>query len=146
MKIFLCVLLLSSVSLASEPRYILPTVSTTQIEDIPHKCLNTIQWQQVILMANSYKGLYDWRLKMEGTLEAHTKIIAAYDLQITHYKNILVLKDIHLNYLKDNVNQLRKQHRNTRLEDRIQRYALWAIVLAETIVIGVISLKGVPNG
>jgi hypothetical protein len=96
-------------------------------------------------MANAYKGLYDWRLKIEGTLDAHAKVITAYELQITNYKNIILLKDRHLEYLNANVKQLEKQHRNTRLEDRIQKYALWAVVLAETIVIGVISFKGVQN-
>lgn len=145
MKIFFCVLLLSSVSLANEPRYALPTVPTTAIDGVDHKCLRVSQWQQVILMANAYKGLYDWRLKIEGTLDAHAKVITAYELQITNYKNIILLKDRHLEYLNANVKQLEKQHRNTRLEDRIQKYALWAVVLAETIVIGVISFKGVQN-
>ena len=97
-------------------------------------------------MANAYKGLYDWRLKIEGTLEAHAKVITAYELQIKNYKNILTLKDNHIDYLKDNVKQLEKRHRNTRLEDRIQKYVLWAVVLAETVIIGIISLRGAPNG
>lgn len=145
-RFFLCLVLLPCVSLASQPRYTLPTVPTTQIDGVDCKCLNTDQWRQVLLMANAYKGLYDWRLKIEGTLEAHAKVITAYELQIKNYKNILTLKDNHIDYLKDNVKQLEKRHRNTRLEDRIQKYVLWAVVLAETVIIGIISLRGAPNG
>jgi hypothetical protein len=138
------VLFLSPRALADNPYEIrrnLPTVETTMIEGVPHKCFNTVQWQSVLLLGSDYQGLYDWRLKILGILDAHQAVIEGYELRIKGYENELKNKDRYIVFQRDHINDLTKKHRNEALEERIEKYVMWAVIIAETVVIGVIGAK-----
>ena len=97
--VFLMVLCFSAVWTSSvvaqskklEDRYRLPVVPTNENGE---KCLNVEQWQQVQKVSSQNKGLYDWRLKIEPTIEQHALVIADLERVIKHLKlEITIFQD-----------------------------------------------------
>jgi len=43
------------------------------------KCLNTEQWQQVLKVSRQNKGLFEWRLQIEPTIDMHARVVADYE-------------------------------------------------------------------
>jgi len=122
-------------------RRTLPVVQTREIDKIQYKCLDTQQWQDVLVLANDYQGLFNWRLKMEGVLAAQTTLIAAYELKINNYEAILKIKDADRNFLTKQIESAEEKGKRKEFEDRLEKYGLWAVVLVETIVIGVLGAR-----
>jgi len=137
------VLSLAQTALAEDilVRRTLPVVQTREIDKIQYKCLDTQQWQDVLVLANDYQGLFNWRLKMEGVLAAQTTLIAAYELKINNYEAILKIKDADRNFLTKQIESAEEKGKRKEFEDRLEKYGLWAVVLVETIVIGVLGAR-----
>ena len=137
------VLSLAQTALAEDilVRRTLPVVQTREIDKVQYKCLDTPQWQDVLVLANDYQGLFNWRLKMEGVLAAQTTLIAAYELKINNYEAILKIKDADRNFLTKQIESAEEKGKRQEFEDRLEKYGLWAVVLVETIVIGVLGAR-----
>ena len=118
------------------PRYNLPKVETTVLEGANYKCLNTPQWQKVLLIGSEYHGLYDSRLELQGAVKAHADIEQAYVLRIQGLKGTIKTLQADRKYLNTRVLDTVKSAQKQVLRERIEKYILYAIILAETFYIG----------
>lgn len=114
----------------------LPTVETTELEGIPHKCLDVDEWKSVLLMARAYQGLYMWRLEIRGVLVAHDQIVISYELKVSNFEAMLKIKDADLLYYKTRL----KESQAPKTAARIEKYLLWGIILIETVTIGALGV------
>ena len=119
-------------------RYRLPKVETNEAGE---KCLNADQWGQVVTIASEYKGLFEWRIEVQGIIATHTDIVAKYELLLSNYKLQLKIVTQRNEYLDTRLDQERVAASKLSLEDRLEKYALWAVVLIETVFIGVMGVK-----
>jgi len=119
----------------------LPTVKTTVIEGKSYKCLDKDQWKTVMLIALDYQGLFDWRLKIRGVLEAHDQILETYELKISNYESMLKAQEANVGYYKTRLKDVEDRLGMGNIEDRLEKYALWAVVLIETVTIAVMGIK-----
>ena len=119
-------------------RYKLPKVETNENGE---KCLNREQWDRVILIASEYKGLYEWRLEVKGIVADYAFIEARYQRLVRNYELQLKIFTQRNEYLEKRLDQERKKALRLGLEDRLEKYAMWAVILAETIVIGVMGVQ-----
>lgn len=129
----------------TKPRYTLPSVDTSTVEGVPMKCLDVKQWQRVILIASEYQGLYDWRLETLGTLNAYQLNDQGYERIISNYKLQLKMLQDDRTYLqlrlKDEADANIRKRKSFRIESGIK----WGIIAVETIVIGILGVKGMTN-
>jgi len=119
-------------------RYKLPVVETN---DDGLKCLNTEQWDRVILIASEYKGLFEWRTEVKGIVTDYQFIEARYQNIIHNYELQLKIYAQRNEYLTLRLDKERERALSLSTEDRLQKYAMWAVILAETVVIGVMGVK-----
>jgi hypothetical protein len=137
----------SSTSRAQEPssasvRYNLPVVLTTKNtlgEEV--KCLSVDQWQTVLKIANEYHGLYDWRLKIEGVLETHQQVITVYERMAQNYEQIIKLQNQDREYLTLRLKQEMDSSKNVGFQNRLEKYGLWVVVVAETLTLGILGAR-----
>lgn len=122
-------------------RRTLPTVETQEINKVQYKCLNTDQWKDILLLANDYQGLFNWRLQIEGVLRAQEAMVGAYELKISNYEAMLKIREADRNFLTDEIKRIDEKNKRQTFEDRLEKYGLWAVVLVETITIGVLGAK-----
>ncbi len=118
------------------PRYNLPKVETTVLDGTNHKCLNTSQWQRVILIGSEYHGLYDSRLELQGAISAQADVRAAYELRIQGFQHTIKVLQADRKYLNTRVLDTAKNAQKKILRERIEKYILYAVILAETFYIG----------
>jgi hypothetical protein len=122
-------------------RRALPVVETQEINKVQYKCLNTDQWKDVLLLANDYQGLFNWRLQMEGVLKAQETLVEAYELKIGNYEAMLKIREADRKFLTDELKRIDEKNKRQAFEERLEKYGLWAIVLVETITIGILGAK-----
>lgn len=155
MKALLCTVLavllclMGSISSAQDPsstsvsmHYVLPVVPTTtnpQGEEM--KCLTPKQWKIIVLIANEYNGLRDWRLKTEGTLKTYTQMVQEYELLLKNQKQIIKFQEQDREYLKLRLDQELKASKNANFSNSLEKYGLWAIVVIETLTIGILGAR-----
>lgn len=123
----------------------LPSVSSTDIDGVPHKCLGHSEWKTVLLIAQDYQSLFMWRLQIKGVIAAHEDIITSYDLKISNYEVMLEVKDADVEYYKERLNETESRIKSNRFSDRLEKYLLWAAILVETVVIGVMGVRLTVN-
>ena len=150
MKQLLLILFFLSVPLRAaekvyKTRYTLPEVADTDIEGAPHKCLNVIQWQRVLVIANDYKSLYDWRLETLGVLAGYNQLQLEHDQLIVEYESIIKIHERDREYLNMRLNDEISHKAKLRLKNNIEQYVMWAVILAETIVIGVFGINEISK-
>ena len=119
-------------------RHKLPKV---QANDSGEVCLNVDQWKQVLLVSSQNKGLFEWRLEVIGIVNAHEFITAKYEVLMKNYELQIKIQTQRIEYLTARVDQERKAARTSSLEDRIEKYAMWIVIIAETLIIGVMGVK-----
>lgn len=141
--------LTSSTLRAQEPssasvRYNLPSVETsTNTSGEPVKCLNVTQWQIVLKITNEYHGLYDWRLKIEGVLETHQQVITMYELMVKNFEQIIKIQNQDREYLTLRLKQEMDASKTVGFQNRLEKYGLWAVVIAETLTLGILGARGI---
>jgi hypothetical protein len=81
------------------PRYVLPSVPTTEIDGTLYKCLTVDEWKTVLQISNSFHGLYDWRLQVHSILLAQQDIVMAYELKISSYEQSMATHEANRDYL-----------------------------------------------
>lgn len=139
------VLTLSYTAQADEPsrvRYRLPVVPTNADGN---KCLDTAQWNQVILVASEYKGLFDWRLDIDPTLLKYASLEESYLLQISFFeREIKELKDSR-EYLLLRLGQETKAKSRTSKIYKLEKGLMWGMIAIETVVIGILGIKGTAD-
>lgn len=125
----------------SRVRYKLPQVATVEGQ----KCLTPDQWQQVLIVASEYKGLFEWRLKIEPTLLAYTALQNSYerDIQILEGQ-IKILKDDR-EYLQLRLGQETKARTRFSKLYKLEKGLMWGIIAVETVVIAILGIKGTAN-
>lgn len=125
----------------SRVRYKLPQVATVDEQ----KCLTTDQWNQVILIASEYKGLFEWRLKIEPTLLEYAALKKSYEHDIqTLEREIQLLKD-NREYLELRLGQSEKARTQFSKSYKLEKGVMWAVIAIETVVIGILGVKGTAN-
>ncbi len=135
--IFFIVMLFSLPASAEEFRekINLPKIETQQINGEDFKCLNTKQWQRVLLITNEYHGLYKWRLKTVDTLKLYELQIRGYETTIHHYESIMDIQANEVDYLENRIDDLIEESGNVSLVSQIKEYVLYAVVLGELAAI-----------
>jgi len=118
------------------PRYNLPKVETTVLDGANYKCLSTPQWQRVILLGSEYHGLYDSRLELQGVIAAQADVRKAYELRIQGFQHTIKILQADRKYLNTRVLDTAKTAQKKILRERIEKYILYAVILAETFYIG----------
>ena len=146
--LLLCVgliLTLPYIAHANEPsrvRYKLPKVTTNDAGD---KCLDTPQWNQVILVASEYKGLFDWRLEIDPTLLKYASLEESYLLHVSILeREIKELKDSRT-FLQLRLGQETKARTRSGKTYKLEKGLMWGIIAIETVVIGILGIKGTAN-
>ncbi len=140
---FLILLFVTFDASAQEPsrvRYKLPKVETN---DAGEKCLNSEKWQKVILMASEYKGLFDWRLKIDPTLIEYASLKDTYELKLKIKDEQIALLKEDREYLQLRLGQSEKARTAHTTSYKIEKGIMWAVIAVETVVIGVLGVKGV---
>lgn len=122
-------------------RRTLPTVPSRTIDGVVYKCLDTSQWNDALLLSNEYQGLFNWRLQTEAVLRAQAAIDQAYQLKIENYAAMVRVLEADRKFLNDELARRDAAAARVRLGERLERYGLWALVLAETITIGVLGTR-----
>jgi len=128
---------------ADEPsriRYKLPVVKTN---DTGQKCLNAAQWQKVIVVASEYKKHFDWRLKIEPVLMEYEALDATYGLIDDNLQLRIDLLEADKEGLKVQLSESETLRLKLQKGHRIEKGVMWVVILAETIVIGVLGIRGV---
>lgn len=127
---------------AQEPRYQLPEVPTVQLSGAEHKCLNVDEWKVVLLIANEYQKLYDWRLVTQVTLSLHQDTLNTYELMLGNYAAQVEMLHADRDYLQLRLNSEVGAAKKTQRLASIERGLLWGLVAVEAIVIGILGVKG----
>lgn len=122
----------------SKVRYKLPEVKT---DANGQKCLGTEQWKDVIAVASEYKKHFEWRLKIEPVLMEYQAISAAYGLVEDNLQLQIDLLEISNESLKDQLLQSENLKLKIQRGHRIEKGVMWVVILAETVVIGVLGVK-----
>jgi hypothetical protein len=122
-------------------RRTLPTVASRQLDGVTVKCLDAQQWQDVLVLANEYQGLFNWRLQTEAVLRAQAAIDQAYQLKIDNYAAMVRVLEADRKFLNDELARRDAATARVQLGERLERYGLWVLVLAETITIGVLGTR-----
>lgn len=123
-------------------RYNLPVVETSKnLQGEEVKCLNVNQWKTVQLIANEYHGLYDWRLQIEGVLKTHEQMISTYEQMLKNYEQVIKFQNQDREYLTLRLNQEIKAAKSIKLQDKIEKVGLWAIVVVETLTLGILGAR-----
>ena len=139
------VLTLPYTARADEPsrvRYKLPVVPTNAEGD---KCLDTAQWNQVVLIASEYKGLFNWRLDIDPTLLKYASLEESYLLQISFFeREVKELKDSRT-YLQLRLGQETKSKSRFSKIYKLEKGLMWGMIAIETVVIGILGIKGTAN-
>lgn len=168
MKAFFLVFVLTLISPAlraqqSEPigpRYTLPTVPTIVkdgdkltckldghefecMEDrVEYKLVSLEQWKLILLLSNQNKGLYDWRLQIQGVLDAHQQQINSYELLLKGKDQLLKIKDRDIEYYMTRLKQQTTAAQGNEMAAKIERLILYGVILGETITMFVVGVKG----
>ncbi len=123
----------------SRVRYQLPEVPTNVDGE---KCLNTAEWKMVLLVASEYKGLFDWRLTIEPTLAEYEALEASYILKVGVLNSQIKTLTDDREYLQLRLGQTEKTRNKQRTAYKIEKGIMWAVIAVETIVIGVLGVRG----
>jgi hypothetical protein len=104
---FLIIILKTSLIFANDfnIRYSLPHPETRTIDGIEYKCLDTKQWQQVLLIGNEYHGLYDWRLEYKQATNLLEQIQNNHELIISGYEKINTIYENDRKYLQARISE-----------------------------------------
>lgn len=104
----LCILMVMTFSTTAQDnpyavREKLPIVPTNENGE---KCLNAEQWQQVLRVSSQNKGLFEWRLQIEPTIDMHARVVADYEQLIKNLELELKVFKGDRNYNKARVSEL----------------------------------------
>ncbi len=122
----------------SRVRYKLPVVPTNANGQ---KCLDVHQWKSVMAVASEYKKHFDWKLEIEPVLLGYASLDQTYGLLSDNMEeSITRLEDT-----RDGLHIRLTESENLRLKAakgyRIEKGIMWAVILAETVVIGVLGIR-----
>lgn len=126
-------------------RYTLPKVETEHREDGDYKCLNTKQWQTVLLMGRGFHGLYDWRLKIQGTINAHAILVTGLEKVIVNLELQIKIHERDVTYWKVRLKQSEESKANAVFASKIEKYAYLVAIVLETGIIAYMGVKGLAN-
>ena len=118
----------------------LPTPTIEEIDGETHVCTTVKGWQNVVLLAADYQGLFKWRLKIQGVLEAHNDIVAAYELKISSYEATIKLLHANSDYHKTRIGELETSLLSGSKSHKIEKILMWGVILVETVAIGALGV------
>lgn len=118
----------------------LPTPTIQEVNGEQLMCTTAKGWQKTLLLANDYRGLYMWRLKIEGVLDAHQEVITAYELKITSYEDTIKLLQENRNYQKTRVGELESALLSGGKGHKVEKILMWGVILLETVAIGALGV------
>ena len=122
----------------SRTRYLLPEIKTNEAGV---KCLNTQQWQRVILIAGEYQSLFNWRLEVETVLLRYVGLEEAFELHLRNLKEqVVALKDDR-SYLHLRLDQSEKTIAKQRNSFKLDTALLVGTAIVAIIVVTVLSVK-----
>ena len=125
------------------PRYVLPVISTTEINGTSYKCLSTEEWKTVLQISNAFQGLYDWRLQVHSILLAQRDIVLAFELKISSYEQTVATHEANRDYLSTRLDNEKTWNLKLNRSKGIEIVA-WKIVAGlELVAILVVSVAGV---
>jgi len=111
-------------------------------EKTEYKLLTFAQWQTILLLANEYKGLYDWKLETLGALEAHNDVVNYYEDLLENKDQIIKNYKQDIKYLSLRMKQENEKADKNSFNVKLERSVLWGIILAESITMFVVGVKG----
>ncbi len=155
MKYVLCILLiLVTLEAFADDRVMLPQLDTVTVTkgvvspalpDGQYKLANVDQWKQVLLVGINYNNLYDWRLEIQGTLNAYDKTVAYYEAALRNKDQQFKLLEQQNEYLSLRLNQEIKLKSNEDLRNKIEKFVLYGVVVVELVIIGIVGVKGIAQ-
>jgi len=118
----------------------LPTPTIEEIDGETRVCTTVKGWQNVALLAADYQGLFKWRLKIQGALDAHNDIVTAYELKISSYEATIKLLQADNDYRKTRVGELETSLLSGSKSHKIEKVLMWSVILVETVAIGALGV------
>lgn len=118
----------------------LPTPEKINVDGTDKVCTDADGWRSVMLLAIDYQGLFFWRMKIQGVLEAHDEVISAYELKINIYQNQIKLLEEDRTYHQTRIGELETTLLTGTKSHRIEKGLMWGVILLETIAIGVLGV------
>lgn len=126
-------------------RYNLPEVDTEHRDTGDYKCLSTEQWKRVLLIANDYKGLYDWRLKIQGTLDAHALLVVSYEATIKNLGEQIKEYKRDSEYWQLRLKQTEEAKADAVFESKLEKYGYLVAIVLETGIIAYMGVQGLAD-
>lgn len=120
--------------------YTLPMPAIQEIGGDKLLCTTAKEWQKVMLIANDYRGLFMWRLEIQGALAAHDEIVQAYELKITSYEASIKLLKEDRTYYKTRVGELESALLAGGKSHKVEKMLMWGVILVETVAIGALGV------
>jgi hypothetical protein len=74
-----------------KPKMRLPAGEITTLGKTPYTCFNVDDYKEVLLLANEYQALYDWKLKTQVIAHTWKDLDQIYNERITNVKDQLQL-------------------------------------------------------
>ena len=115
-----------------------PTVQVVDGEKLA--CTTTDGWQNVMLLANDYQGLFMWRLEIEGALKAHDDIVQAYELKISSYESTIKLLQEERSYQGTRIGELESALVTGNSGYKIEKGLMWGVILLESVALGALGI------
>ena len=126
---------------AFDRRFALPMGRELTVEGQEMQCFSGLEYLTIIRIDTAYGNLYDWRLKALDMMTASELATASRDKTIFELKSVIkTLKDDR-EWLTLRLHQSDEVISNQTRGFRLEKYVLWAAVLAEAVTIAVLSFK-----
>ena len=122
-------------------RFALPMGQELTVEGKEMQCFSGPEYTTIIRINTAYGHLYDWRLAAMSTMDTYDLTVASRDKTILELKGVIkTLKDDRA-WLTLRLDQSKETISGQASGFRFEKYALWFLVLAETVTIAVLSFK-----
>lgn len=135
-------------------RIALPVVETTQYgpngpvrnglrAGVEYKCLELEPWKQVLAVGIAYKGLYDWRLEIQGLIRGLLYIVEQQDALMMNYQlQLKVYKDDRA-YLQLRIAEMQRVVASDQRGARLEKGFLYGMVAVQAVLLVIVGIMGV---
>jgi hypothetical protein len=110
-----------------------------------NKILTPLEWQQVMLLANAYLGLYKWRIQIEPAVYKYQAMERDYELKVLNLKGQLGALERHNKFLDLRLAQSENDRIKFHKHHQIEKGVMWGVIVIEAIIIAVLGFGVMTN-
>lgn len=121
------------------PKRALPAGTVTSINKIEHTCFNTQEYKELLLYANDYQALYDWRVKTDAIVISWQNLDQIYLERLTNRKEQVDTLKVDRSYILKQLEDQRKYILN--LQGRKDAAVVGWKVVAAVELLSIVALS-----